>query len=150
MLQQLNITSILCFIIITLGSTIQSFGQTPISKPEQMPRFPGCTATTSQDDLKMCSTQKLIEFISKNVKYPKKALKDNTTGTAVIKFIVSKDGTIKDATIARDLTNGCGAEALRVVNEMNKQGIVWTPGQEQGKIVDVLFHLPISFQLPKE
>ena len=142
--------SILCTLILfLLGISSASFGQKPCSNPEQMPVFPECATITDKVAMKSCSDQKLMSFVAKNVKYPKQALDENTTGTTVIKFIITKKGTIKDAQIVRDLGNGCGKEALRVVNEMNKQGIVWIPGQEAGKKVDVLYHLPISFKLPK-
>ena len=41
---------------------------------------------------------------------------------------------------------GCGTEALRVVNLMNKND-KWIPGQQRGKPVKVTFDLPITFNV---
>jgi TonB family protein len=85
----------------------------------------------------------MMQYLGSNVKYPESAQKAKTQGTAVIKFIVGKDGVIEEANIAKDVENGCGAEALRVVGSMPK----WTPGQKDGKPVRVSYALPIKFKL---
>ena len=133
-----------------LGSNAPSQkGEAPIYKVvEQMPRFPGCEDEADEQLRKECAQQELLKYIYKNLSYPEEARTNETEGTVVITFVVSEDGTVTDAKIVREIGDGCGAEALRVVNEMPTQGIYWIPGKQRGNPVRVQFNLPIKFKLP--
>lgn len=119
---------------------------------EQMPRFPAeCPDATDDTALKHCADRAMLEFIYKNIKYPKVARDAGTEGMVVVSFIVEKDGSISGSKIIRDIGNGCGVEALRVVDLMQEQNIRWEPGKQRGRTVRVQFNLPIRFKLePKE
>ena len=67
--------------------------------------------------------------------------------TDLSQFVVEKDGSIADARVARDIGAQCGAEALRVVDLMNAEGLKWTPGKQRGRNVRVMFNLPVKFRL---
>lgn len=97
---------------------------------EQDPEFPG-------------GLQALMTYLSKNIKYPTLAKETNTTGRVYVTFVVEKDGSITNAKVMRDIGGGCGAEALRVVQNMPK----WTPGKQSGRAVRVQFNLPVVFNL---
>lgn len=115
---------------------------------EQMPRFPAdCPDAQSDQALKQCADMAMLEFIYKNIKYPQAARDNQTEGMVVVSFIVEKDGSISGSKIQRDIGDGCGEEALRVVNLMQSQNIRWTPGKQQGKPVRVQFSLPVRFKL---
>ena len=114
---------------------------------EQMPRFPGCENKGSEAEKKTCAQQELLKFIYKNIKYPAIARENGVEGTAVVTFVVEKDGSVTDARVVRDIGAQCGDEALRVVNLMNQQGIKWTPGKQRGRPVRVQFNLPVKFKL---
>lgn len=114
---------------------------------EEMPRFPGCENEPTTEAKKACADKKMLEFIYKNIKYPAIARENGVEGTAVITFVVEKDGTVKDARIVRDIGAQCGQEALRVVNMMNESNIKWTPGKQRGRSVRVQFNLPVRFKL---
>lgn len=114
---------------------------------EEMPRFPGCENEPTVEAKKACADKKMLEFIYKNIKYPAIARENGVEGTAVITFVVEKDGTVKDARIVRDIGAQCGQEALRVVNMMNEQNIKWIPGKQRGRPVRVQFNLPVRFKL---
>jgi len=140
-------------------------------KVEEMPRFPGCEQLTGDHEAKrQCSNQKLIEYIYTNLKYPAEARKNEVEGIVVIQFVVGKDGSIRDAKIARDIGHGCGEAALKVVKNManlvqrdtiitfNEQtyeetvkvvsnDLSWTPGYQRGKAVNVLYTLPVKYKL---
>lgn len=100
---------------------------------EVMPEFPG-------------GTDKLMEFIRNNIKYPKEALKEGAEGTSFVSFVVMKDGSIEEVKILRGFNEACDAEAVRVVSSMPK----WDPGKQRGKPVNVEFNLPIKFKLDKK
>ncbi|WMX12481.1 M56 family metallopeptidase [Aureispira sp. CCB-E] len=120
----------------------------PLFVAEKMPRFPGCEHIAGNNKAKKtCADEKLLQFIYDNIKYPKKAKKDGTEGVAIVSFIVSETGTIKNPKILRSVSQECDAEVLRIIELMNENGLVWTPGEDGGKLVDVTYNLPIRFKL---
>ncbi len=111
---------------------------------EEMPRFPGCEdRNLAKKERYECSTNQLLKFIYDHIRYPEIARQNGIEGTVYIKFVVEKDGAISQATLARDIGGGCGAEALRVVGMMPK----WLPGLQRGRAVRVQFSLPVKFKL---
>lgn len=112
-----------------------------------MPRFPGCEDLATTDEKKACSQAKMLEFIYQNIRYPSIARDNNISGTVVIRFVVTENGTIEDAEIVRDIGGDCGTEALRIVNMMNDLPERWTPGKQRGRKVPVYFNLPVKFVL---
>ena len=97
---------------------------------EQMPQFPGGEAA-------------MRKFISENLRYPKYAVDNGIQGRVVVRFIVQKDGSIRNIEVLRSLDKSLDQEAVRVIQLMPK----WIPGKQNGKPVDVYFILPIVFKL---
>lgn len=98
---------------------------------EQMPEFPG-------------GMKELMGYLSRSIKYPAKARQENKMGKSHISFVVEKDGSISDVTVAKSSGNQeLDEESLRVVKSMPK----WNPGKQSGKAVRVRFTLPITFRL---
>lgn len=97
---------------------------------EVMPEFPGGEAA-------------LAAFIKKEVKYPKKAKREGIEGKILVSFVVDKDGSVTDVSIARGVDPLLDEEAMRAVRLMPK----WTPGLLNGKPVKTKFNLPVSFVL---
>lgn len=115
---------------------------------EEMPRFPVCEKLdTTLVAIKKCAQEQLLAFVYQNVVYPFEARQNGNEGTAVISFIVEKDGSIVRPEIMKDIGGGCGAEALRVVNLMPEAGLKWVPGKNKGEAVRVRFVLPVRFRL---
>lgn len=118
---------------------------------EKPARFPGCDdSTLSGPALDSCGQAKLFEFVYQHIRYPEEARRNGNQGTAVISFVVEKDGTTSNETISKDIPGGCGVEALRVVKSMNPSGIKWKPGLVSGKIVRTKLNLPVKFKLEDE
>ncbi len=115
---------------------------------EEMPRFPGCeNEAPGKGRLDKCSEKALLKFIYKYIEYPTIARETGLEGRAIIQFVVDKDGSISNAKVLRDIGGGCGDEAVRVINLMNKKGKKWKPGKQQGQSVRVQYILPVKFQL---
>lgn len=98
---------------------------------EQMPEFPG-------------GEKKLMEYLQKNISYPKIAIDSIHEGKSLINFVVYEDGSIHDVYVKRssgyqELDN----EAKRVIFGMPN----WKPGKQQGKAVRVSYIVPIAFKL---
>ena len=99
-------------------------------KVEDMPEFPG-------------GEQAMMDFVAKNVQYPKEAMEKEISGRVLVGFIVEKDGSISETEIVKGIGGGCDEEAVRVVKAMPK----WKPGKQKGKPVRVHFMLPLTFKL---
>ena len=95
---------------------------------EQMPEFPG-------------GAKALLDYLNKNVNYPKQAFDAGIEGRVIVTFVVDKDGTVRNAKLVKSVDPALDNEALRVINAMPK----WTPGRQSGKEVAVKFTVPISF-----
>lgn len=108
----------------------------PIEFAEQMPQFIG--------EDKEIGDKELIRYLGKNIKYPIPAIERGIQGTVVLRFVVDKDGSIKDITILRSLDPHCDKEAIRIIKSTSNN---WIPGEQNGNKVAVYFTLPIKFQL---
>lgn len=118
---------------------------------EEMPRFPGCEEMDSTAEAKrICAEQELLRFIYSNIIYPDSARIKGTEGMVVVQFVVNSKGQVEKAKILRNIADGLGEEALRVVNLMVEQEIKWIPGKQKGENVSVMFNLPIRFKLEQE
>ena len=98
---------------------------------EEMPEFPG-------------GELELRKYSAEHVIYPQDAKDEKHQGKAFVKFVIDKNGDVKDVKIARG--TGCESidnEAIRVVKSMPK----WKPGKQRGQYVNVSFTVPINFQL---
>jgi protein TonB len=114
---------------------------------EQMPRFPGCEDKPTEEEKKKCSDIAMLTFIQKNLKYPAIARENGVEGTAVVQFVVDKDGSIADVRVVREPGAGCGQAAETVIKSMNNMGSKWVPGKQRGRPVRVLYTLPVKFKL---
>jgi TonB family protein len=81
------------------------------------------------------------KFLRDNIKYPTRDRDKGIQGTVFIQFVVERDGSVVDVHVARGIGEGCDAEAVRVVQLMQK----WEPGTIGGKPARVQFMLPIRF-----
>jgi TonB family protein len=88
-------------------------------------------------------TKGLQKYLSENIKYPPEAQKKGIQGKVFVSFVIDEEGNVTDAKVAKSVDPLLDAEALRVINGMQK----WTPGKQRGKAVKVAFTLPINFAL---
>lgn len=113
-----------------------------------MPRFPGCEDLADRSDREKCAKEQLNAYLQSTIQYPEEAVRLGIEGTAKIRFIVEKDGTVSSETIVRDPGGGLGEEALRIVQSMRQQGIQWViSGRSGSRAVDVQFIVPVVFRL---
>jgi protein TonB len=97
---------------------------------ENMPQFEG-------------GLSRLMEFVSKNIKYPRAAQANGVEGTVVVSFVVGASGEVTDIQILKGLGYGTEEEAIRVMKKLPR----WTPGNQNGRNVPVRMTLPIRLEL---
>ncbi|MEJ5963043.1 TonB family protein [Pedobacter immunditicola] len=86
------------------------------------------------------------EFLNKNLTYPRSMLEMGISGKVVLQFTVKTDGKLSDIKVVNNAEQNFAIEALRTL----KLSPDWTPAQVRGKLVDMLFNLPIVFNVPEE
>ena len=129
---------------ITNDSIPDKNGVIVFEEVDVLPIFKGCNLPSSSvEEKKACSEQKLLQYIFSNIKYPQEARKKGVEGLVIVKFIIDKTGIVRDAEIVKSIGAGCDEESLRVVNNMPE----WTPGEKDGKKVHVVYHLPIKYRV---
>lgn len=97
---------------------------------EDQPEFPG-------------GQNALMQYLAK-ITYPPIAKENDIEGTVYIQFVVEKDGSVSNVTVARSSKDQMlDNAAVSHVKKMPK----WTPGKQRGKPVRVQFVVPIRFKL---
>jgi len=97
---------------------------------DEMPTFPG-------------ETKGLYQALTSNLKYPQSAKDNGIEGKVMIKFIVDKEGAVKNPVIIRSVDPTLDKAALDAVKMLPK----FKPGKKGGKPVNVYYSVPITFQL---
>jgi len=97
---------------------------------DSLPQFPGGNVA-------------MIRFIVNNIRYPEQAIKNNITGIVYVRFCIKKDGSIIMVEIQKGVNALLDTEAIRVVKSMPN----WKPGKLRNKNVNVMYSLPINFNL---
>ena len=105
--------------------------QTIFEVVEQMPEFPNGGMAG------------LMQYLSKNIKYPTIAQENGTQGRVTVQFVVNRDGSIVDAKVLRGVDPYLDKEAIRVISSMPK----WKPGMQRGKAVRVKYTVPVIVPL---
>ncbi|NOT36070.1 MAG: energy transducer TonB [Saprospiraceae bacterium] len=129
------------------SSSGDSLSNNVFRRASQWPLFAGCNdENISYKEKKKCSDGKLLSFLKGNIKYPSQALKNKTTGTVLIQFIVEKNGSISNISIVKDIGDGCGSEARRVLELINSMKLFWHPGIQGNNAVRFQYTLPVEFE----
>lgn len=107
-------------------SVVNKTAAIPFETVENQPIFPG-------------GNNEFIKFVGKNFKSPQI---EDFSGVLKVSFVVEVNGTIGDIKIINDLGHGTADEIRRVLALSPK----WSPGDQDGKPVRVLFTLPITIR----
>lgn len=99
--------------------------------PEEIAEYPGGSVA-------------MTDYIKKNLHYPPAAREAGLTGVAFVKFIIDKEGNIKDVSVLKGVPSckECDDEAIKMIKGMPS----WKPGKVKGKAVNSWFNLPVKFR----
>ena len=84
----------------------------------------------------------LFKFFSKNLIYPKIAIKNGVHGVVYVSIVVERDGSISITKLIKGIGSGCDEEAIRILKLMPR----WKSAKQNGKPVASLYSLPIRFE----
>ena len=116
-----------------------------ISAVEEIPIYPGCKAAvaTSREEGYTCFNRMVLELVSRNVVYPKKAIRKGIQGSVLVSFIIEKDGYVSNVKVESSVDPELDAEAVRVIKMMPRM----EPAKISGKPVRIRYAIPINFRL---
>lgn len=97
---------------------------------KNMPEFPGGQLA-------------LRKYISDHVVYPAVARENGIEGTVFLRFEVTKKGTVGKVELQKGVDPLLDDEAIRVIKKLPK----FTPGEQNGKKVNVWYSIPVTFKL---
>lgn len=129
-------------LIILLSSSFQLFAQNKAEEKQSQIREDGAYFTAELMPEFPGGQETMMEFVRRNVKYPDEALAKNIGGSVIIQFVIETDGSIGRQKVLKNVHPLLDAEAFRVVSLMP----AWTPGKQNGKVVPVIFNIPVIFK----
>ncbi len=122
--------------------------------PKQLDPTIGVYDSTLQDNVFMVvdqpplfmddpSSQKFMEWVYSNVKYPAEAKKLGVQGRVMVRFIVDENGKVIKPEILKSDNPLLDEAALKSLEGCPD----WAPGRYKGKPVKIYFAMPITFRL---
>jgi bla regulator protein BlaR1 len=120
--------------------------EVPFGVVDEVPEFPGCEVLLSKEEKKECFSKNVTMFVNKN--FNTQIGKGNgLVGNQRINVIfkINNQGNVVDVN-SRASHTVLEAEAIRVIKMFPKM----TPGKQRGKAVNVIYSLPIVFQIAEE
>ncbi|MFZ6012399.1 MAG: energy transducer TonB [Bacteroidota bacterium] len=85
----------------------------------------------------------MMRYITKKLKYPASARRQEIEGIVYVSFVVNGDGSVSNVEVIKGIHADCDKEAMRVIASMPG----WTGGKQGGYPVGVKMVLPIKFRL---
>jgi len=137
-------------LLISLSGFSQEMA-TPFAVADKSPVFPGCESLTGNDQ-KDCTVERITNHVNKNFNTALgKELKLTGRQRIVVKFVIGKDGEIRDVesrSLAKEaeVRASLQAEATRVIKSLPKM----QAGEFEGEKVAIAYALPIEFATPQK
>ncbi|MEX6626990.1 energy transducer TonB [Tenacibaculum pacificus] len=110
---------------------------------DKIPLFNACKKVKKGDRVN-CFNEKMVAHISKHFRYPSDAIQESIQGEVWVRFIIDKNGEVKNIKTLGPRNGGIlNKEAVRVVSKLPQ----FIPAKKDGGRVSVKYGFPISFAL---
>lgn len=100
----------------------------------------------SAKDPKECSSDKLSDYITSNIEYPRREVSNGNEGYEIVQFVVDKTGKVADTKFVTTKITDCVSCKEAVIKLFNDMG-TWVPAQRNGKDVATELLVPIRFEI---
>lgn len=88
----------------------------------------------------------IIQYITKRIKFPKKAKQNGIAGKVKLNFIVTKEGYVTNVKVAQGIGFGCDEEAKRVIENLPR---FKSAARQNGRPVNFYYSLVVNFSFPE-
>ena len=113
------------------------------STVDKIPLFSSCKKAKKGERID-CFNEQMINHISKHFRYPSDAIKESIQGEVWVRFIIDKNGDVKNIKTLGPKNGGIlNQEAVRVVSKLPQ----FAPAKKNGSRVSVKYGFPIAFAL---
>lgn len=113
------------------------------STVDKIPLFNSCKKAKKGERID-CFNQEMVTHISKHFRYPSDAIKESIQGEVWVRFIIDKNGEVKNIkTLGPKNGQILNQEAVRVVSKLPQ----FIPAKKDGGRISVKYGFPISFAL---
>lgn len=110
---------------------------------DRIPTFKGCEKA-KKGERSDCFNNEMVSHISKHFNYPAEAVRSHLEGEVWVRFIIDKDGYVKNIkTLGPDNGEILNDEAIRVVSKLPR----FKPAKKEGKRISTKYGFPINFSL---
>ncbi len=115
-------------------------------KVQTIPLFKACLKVDENEKVN-CFNQRMVSHIQRNFNYPAAAAEQNIEGKVWVRFIIGKKGKVSNIRM-RGPKGGelLEQEAKRMVSKLS----TFVPGEQDGKLANVEYYIPINFALQDE
>lgn len=131
-----------------LFSSLASLGQDTatyvlLTEVDRAPQTEECSEVEFPQEHMRCIQMFINQHIVDTFEYPEEAKEKNITGRVIVRFVIDKEGIVRDVTVVRSAHELLDREAVRVVSSLPQ----FQPAQKDGKNVGVRFYFPMNLQL---
>ena len=134
------------FFVILSAATAQAqdtIAYVQITEVDVAPIAPGCEEVEPPRAQFQCLQGKINDHIRDTYKYPEEAKENNITGRVIVRFLIDREGSVREIKVVRSAHELLDREAERIFSTLPQ----FQPAQKDGENVAVQFHFPINFQL---
>lgn len=86
-----------------------------------------------------------FHMMSKNLKYPQRAIEKGVQGRVEVSFIIERDGSMSHFEVKKDIGYGCGEAAIQALRKIS--GHRWIPAKRDGIPVRTQQTFPVTFNV---
>ncbi len=83
----------------------------------------------------------LVRSLIQNLEYPAIAIEEGIKGIVLVRFVIEKDGSIKETKVIKSLSRECDQAAVNAIKKLKR----FTPAKQNGEPVRVWYTLPVRF-----
>lgn len=105
--------------------------------------FPGTNTEDSSD-------KALLDFVGKNINYPKAAKDNEIEGVVTVRYTVKENGELTDFEIEKSLGWGLDEEVLDMMDKLAEEKGDWSAAQLDRNAIATSMKLPVKFKLQSD
>ena len=122
-------------------TTVYSFADEAARFPSPCERYDTTAVAKAQ-----CAQRFLLDYVYQRALYPQQARAEGISGTAVVAFVIERNGFVNQPEVLRDPGGGLGQAAIGAIAAMQRE-VLWRPAIKDSMPVRFRVVLPIKFRL---